>query len=619
MSEHLLLGLAGVIVLGVGAQWLAWRLRMPAILLLLVFGFAAGPLPLLLGLEQRFIDPNELLNGLLLPFVSLAVALILFEGGLSLKLSELREAGVMVRNLVTIGAAITWALTAGAAYWILDLDLRLSVLLGAVLVVTGPTVIGPLLRHVRPRGPVGPILKWEGIVIDPIGALLALLVFEAIQVRQMGDATTLAMIAIIKTLVAGGGLGLLAGALTAQALRRHWVPDFLQTGVVLMLVIATFAASNHIQEESGLLAVTLMGVWLANQKQVDVSHIVEFKENLGTLLIATLFILLSARIDPSSFRAIGPSSIGFVLVLLLVARPLGVLVSSIGTNLSWRERLFIAWLAPRGIVAAAIASVFSIKLQAHGGFEDAGVLVPLTFTVIIATVAIYGLSAVPLARRLGLAEPNPQGILFAGAHDWARKIAGTIQEKGFRVLVVDSNRDHAAAARLDGLPTYHGNVLYEHVIEELDLGGIGRLIALTPNDGVNALAAQHFIHEFGSANVYQLARGGKQKDALPMQLRGRRLFREGLNFTALSALFAAGGVVKATPLTEQFDFDAFMSRYGETALPMFAISADKLEVICDDQSSAPNPGVTLISVVLPELAAPANKEAEQSAHSPEQA
>ncbi len=268
MTEHLLVGLAGIIILGIGAQWLAWRLRLPSILLLLLFGFAAGP-------ATGFLDPDALLGDLLPPVVSLSVAVILFEGGLSLSFTELRQIGTVVRNLVSVGALVTWLVTAGAAHFILDLSAALAVLLGAILVVTGPTVIVPLLRHVRPVGPVNSILKWEGILIDPIGAMLAVLVFEAILAGGFQEATTLALTGVLNTVVIGGVNGVLGAMVLTFLLKRYWIPDFLHNAFSLMVVVGAFTASNVMQAESGLLAVIVMGMTLANQKMITVKHIVK--------------------------------------------------------------------------------------------------------------------------------------------------------------------------------------------------------------------------------------------------------------------------------------------------------------------------------------------------------
>lgn len=312
MTEELLIGLALVVILGISAQWLAWRLRLPSILVLLLFGFVAGPV-------THILNPDELLGEWLFPIVSVSVALILFEGGLSLKRSEIRTTGHVVRNLVTIGAVVTWFISAAGAYYILDFHFTLAVLFGAILVVTGPTVIIPLLRHVRAAGPISSVAKWEGIVNDPIGAILAVLVFEGIIVAGFQQAATTVIISLLETILIGTLLGGAGAYMLAFMLRRYWVPDYLQNGVTLMMVLGAFALSNLIQKESGLVTVTLMGVILANQPAVNIKPITEFKENLVVLLLSVLFIILAARLDTNALAHIGPQSLVFLLLLVFVA------------------------------------------------------------------------------------------------------------------------------------------------------------------------------------------------------------------------------------------------------------------------------------------------------------
>lgn len=592
--EHHLIGIVAILALGIGAQWAAWRLGLPSILLLLLVGFAVGPV---LG----WLHPDELLGELLLPIVSLAVAVILFEGGLSLSLRELREVGRPFLLLVTVGALVTWALSAGLAWAIFGLAPRLAILLGAILVVTGPTVVMPLLRHLRPAERVGSLLKWEGIVIDPLGAVLAVLVFEAILPANVGEATSVAALGVLKVLLGGGGIGLLAAGGLAVSLQRYWIPDYLQNAATLAIVVLTYTLANAIQPESGLLTVTIMGVALANQRAVTVKHIVEFKENLRVLLIAVLFIVLTARLSMESFADLGWDVALYVGLLIVLVRPLAVAVSTWRSELSWRERAFVAWLAPRGIVAAAVSSLFALRL-AEAGFAAADQLVALTFSVIAGTVAIYGLTAAPIARRLGVADPDPQGVLFIGAQPWSRAIAQALWDAGYPVRLVDDNWAAIAAARQSGLPTFYAGVLEEYVLDEIDLEGIGRLVALTPNDEVNALAALHFREVFGRSEVYQLPPDGVTDDEelLPRHLRGRFLFGPDVTYSALDERFRHGATMKQTPLTEAFTYDDFQSHYDRRATPLFVIKpTGDLHVVVADEALSPVPqaGDALIAIV----------------------
>jgi NhaP-type Na+/H+ or K+/H+ antiporter len=602
VTENLLLGMASIIVLGILAQWTAWRLGIPSILLLLVFGFLAGPI-------TGFLNPDALLGDILFPVVSASVAVILFEGGLSLRLTELRTTAHVVRNLVTIGAFLTWLMSSAAAYYILNLNLSLALLLGAILVVTGPTVIMPLLRQVRTVGPIGSIVKWEGIVNDPIGAVLAVLVFEAIITTGIQAATMAVAISLLQTVLIGLVLGGVFAALLIFLLARYWIPDYLQNGVTLMFVLGVFAASDLIQKESGLFTVTLMGIILANQRYVSLKHIIEFKENLGVLLLSGLFIILSARLNLDLLTHLGWSSVAFLATLVLIVRPVAVIISTFRSGLSWREKLFLSWMAPRGIVAAAVTSVFALELAEKGGFVRAELMVPEMFVIIVGTVTIYGLSAAPLGRWLKLAQPNPQGVMIAGAHAWAQKVGGVLQDEGYQVLLVDTNRANIHAARLAGLPVFFGSILSEFIQDEIELGSLGRLLALTSNDEVNSLAALHFIETFGRSGVYQLPPKQTEtdrKETVSSPLRGRLLFGPEATYARLTQLFNAGYVIKKTKLTERFSYADYQETYNGQTLSLFLIDElGDLRIFTTENQLKPRAGHTLISLVAPlEEAAP---------------
>lgn len=600
--------IALIIVLGIAAQWLAWRLKLPSILLLLTAGIIAGPI-------VGWLHPDELFGDILMPIVALAVGLILYEGGLTLHFKELPHVGRTTLQLVSIGALVTWGLASLAAWAILGMTVQLAVLLGAVLVVTGPTVIQPLLRHIRPRGKVGGILKWEGIVIDPIGAILALLVFEVVlaslhgpggshgaseaaasELRSMGMHTVKAL---LWTLVAGVGAGLVFGVALVEMLRRYWIPDYLGSAASLAFALAAFAIANEIQEESGLVAVTLMGLVVANQRRAHVEEIVEFKENLRVLLISALFIVLAARLSREALLSFGWREIVFVGALILVVRPAATWVSTLGGSLSTAERFFLAWMAPRGIVAAAVSSIFALRL-AEAGVPGAENLATSTFAVIIGTVLVYGLTAPLVARRLGLSEANPQGLLIVGADAFTRALARLMVKRGFAVLLVDTNREHTRAARMDGLRIFNGSALSEGFLDEVNLSGIGKVIAATPNDAVNVLVAHRLEKTFGSANVYQVHPDLRtQQDRESHEhLGGRFLFDESATHDHLVDWISAGGEVKATPLTEEFTFDQYVEVHGEHALPLFVITgAGTIEAMTVGRESKPEAGDVLVALV----------------------
>ena len=562
-----LTSIAAILALGAAAQWIAWRLRLPGILLLLVFGFFSGTE--WLGL----VDPEALLGKTLHPFIGAAVALILFEGGLTLHLRELKDYGGIVWRLCSIGALVTWAGCTLAARFLAGMSWDISILLGAILIVSGPTVVLPILRQINVKGAAGAVLKWEGIAIDPVGAVIAVLTFEGLAQGSLGSAAGHGVLGIVRTIAVGAILGVLGGWLLMRAIERYWIPDHLDNPIALALTVGVFALSNYFQHESGLLAVTVMGVFAANQSAVSVKHILEFKENIRVLLISSLFILLAANLKRADIALLNGRHLLFLGALIFVVRPLAVWASTWRTGMSTKERLFLAWLCPRGIVAAAVASIFAAEIiNAGDPYPDAKLLVPLTFLVIVGTVVIYGLTSGIVARKLGLAVKNPQGILIVGAHAWAREIALAIRGAGIDVMVADTNRERVAAARLAGLSAFHGNVLEPHMEETLPLQSMGRVFALTPNDEVNTLISLHFIHEFGRAETYQLARDAVTKNEGSSHLRGRILFGEKVDYFDISRRFGRKDRVVATRLSDRFTFDDFLAHHGEQALPLLLIS-----------------------------------------------
>lgn len=593
MAEHFLIGLTGIIVLSVGAQWLAWKLKLPSILLLLIFGFFAGAV-------TGFIEPAELFGPSLLPAISLAVAVILFEGGLNLHWREFKEVKHTVRNLITVGAFTTWVLTAAAAHFILGLEAGLSILMGAILIVSGPTVIMPILRHLRPKGPTGPILKWEGILIDPIGAILAVIVFELIFIGKFQGFTPFVVVELLQTIMIGGIVGVVGAGLMVLLLKRYWMPDFLHSPVTLMMVVGVFTFSDTLQPESGLFAAIAMGIALANQRFVSMQHIMEFKENLQVLLIGGLFIVLAAQLQMSDLSFFNAATIAFLAALIFIIRPIAVYLSSRTSELDAKAKTFLAFMAPRGIVAAAIASIFALRLEAIE-YQGAEALVPVTFLTIIGTVTVYGLGALPLARRLEIADADPQGILIVGAHDWALRIGTVLKEEGIHVAFLDGNWENVSAARLEGFSATYMNVLSEDMTDEVNLGGIGYLIALTRNNQVNTLAALRFASVLGRARVFQIAAPAKpwvRDQQISTHLRGRALFGQNTTYSDLHRLFTAGAAIKTIRITEEYTYETFLRQYGNEVIPLFLKDqTGKLTVLSPETKVTPRPGQTFIAIV----------------------
>lgn len=597
MAEHFLISITSIFVFGIGAQWIAWRFNLPAILLLLISGILAGPV---FGL----LDPDALMGELFTPFISVSVAIILFEGGLSLRFSELKDSGGVIGNLVSIGVLITWIVISLSSYLILDFDIELSILLGAILVVTGPTVVIPLLRQVRPSGQVGSILKWEGIVIDPIGAMLAVLVFEVILTTGVSAATSAILMSVVKTIFLGTLCGLAGAGVIYFILKKHMLPDFLQNPVSLMIVVLVFTVSNEFQHESGLWATTLMGIVLANQKAAYIHHIIEFKENLRVLLLSALFILLAARVELSELMAnLNWKILAFLGVIILIARPLSVYASSLFSNISWKEKLFLSWMAPRGVVAASISSIFAISLV-QNGFEQASQLVPIVFIVIICTVAIYGLPAAWVARKLGVAKPVPNGLLILGVKDWSILIAKKLKEEGIKVLMADSNLNNASKARSENLDAFHGNVLSEFAIDDINLDGIGKMVAFTPNDEVNSLATLRFSDILGRSNVFQLPANNKlneDDDEVSDHISGRILFDRDFNYTKLATSIHSEEDLQTAHLTADYTFSDFMDsddQDGKKVLLFHITSNNELYPYTIDYPNNPTKGDKLIYIRL---------------------
>lgn len=595
MSENqILFALGGIGAAALACQWLAWRVRLPAILFLLLSGILAGPI---LGL----LDPQQLFGPLLFPLVSLSVALILFEGSLTLRLSEWREIGSVVQRMVTIGALLTWAVIAIATHFLLGFSWELSLLFGTLTLVTGPTVIVPMLRVVRPTSSIANILRWEGIVIDPIGALLAVVMFSFIVSHGQSNAWSDSLTTFAAVIGSGSVLGVAGGWLFGQVLRRHWLPEYLHNLAAMAAALGVFIGANALMHESGLLAITLMGMWLANMRGVNVRQILHFKENLSVLLISGLFILLAARLDLNALIALGPVTLVLLAVIQFVARPLNAYLCTLGSSLNWRERSLLAWIAPRGIVAAAVSAIFALRLEEYG-HAQAHLLVPLTFLVIIGTVVVQSATARPLAKLLQVAEPAPSGFLIVGANPVARALGKALQGLGNRVLLSDSSWENISAARMEKLPTYFGNPTSQDAEVHLDLIGLGHLLALSPSSELNALACMHFRHDFPARRRFTLPSGAESrrsnKHRSGEDVRGRPLGNRPLNFPQFASRLSKGAEIRTTTLTATFDWQAYQQLHGETALILLARDPRGwIHVATQPLDIQPGPGWTLVALI----------------------
>lgn len=594
MNEHALLALAAILALGAACQWIAWRLKLPAILFLLAAGLLVGP-------ALGWLRPDALLGNLLFPFISAAVAVILFEGSITLRLADIKGLGAVIRNCISLGVAVTVGITALAVRLLVGFPWPLAFLFGAIMAVTGPTVIAPLLRTVRPTKNVGQVLMWEGILIDPIGATLAVLVYQFILAEGTGGGLVAGAAVFARIVAVGLLLGGAAGSAWGTVLRRYLLPQYLHNVVTLALVVAVFAVSDALAPESGLLAVTVMGIRLANMDIVELEDILAFKESLSLLLLSTLFILLAARVDPAGFATLGLAGLGVFAAIQFLARPISAQVCALGSKLTAGERHLLAWIAPRGIVAAAISSLFAIRLEGIG-YAEARLMVPLAFTVIIGTILLQSFTAAPLAAWLGVREPEPEGFLVVGANPVAQAIAAALQDQGATVMLADQDWADVRAARMRGLPAYWGNPVSEHADRHLDLTGIGRLLALTPQPEGNALAAHYYRTEFSPETIYCL-RTDQPGSAAPVEKRrfkfaGRSLFSEQATYAQLEERLSRGGRIRATSLTDEFNFEHYAKQQQEQGrLPLFAVTPDgRFRVFTDQTDFTPKSGWKILAM-----------------------
>ncbi|HKJ70453.1 MAG TPA: sodium:proton antiporter [Gammaproteobacteria bacterium] len=553
MEHHLELAITLVVAIGLAAQWLAWRFNLPAIVLLTAAGLAVGP-----GLG--LVDPARDFGGLLRPLVALAVGVILFEGGFSLHIHEVRHTARAILRLITLGVALAWVLGAAAGHWIAGLSWPVAAVLGAILVITGPTVIGPLLRQARLQARPASFLKWEGIINDPVGALLAILTFEYLV--HSGPASPLWQVAGGLLLAAGiaAALGGGGGYLLGRAFDRGVVPEFLKAPVLFATILLVYALANLVQAESGLLATTAMGLVMGNMRLASSLELRRFKEHIVVILISVLFVVLAADLQPGLLAALDWRAGAFVLAMLLAVRPLAAGLATVGAYMTWRERLLVAGVAPRGVVTAAMAGVLGPALVEQG-YADGRLLLPLVFGVILLTVSVHGFTIRPLARWLGLVAARRDGVLIVGAQGWTVELAKVLDKLDIPVTVADSSWHRLRPARMAGLTTQSGELLSELGQQRLDLSGIGYLLAATDNDAYNALVCTRFAPELGRDRVFQLptaeAEEGQNR-AFSHTLRGRVAFSEEATFDRMMQRHYLGWTFQLTRLTDEFTYDDFL-------------------------------------------------------------
>ena len=557
-----------VALLGATAQWVAWRLGIPAVISLSAAGLLAGPV-------FGVLDPAAAFGDLLQPFVGLAVSIILFEGGLRLRFSELQHAASAsaIKRLCSVGLLVSWVLGAAAAHGVGGLSMPVALLFGAILVVTGPTVIVPLLRHARLERRTASLFKWEGIVNDPFGALLAVLVFEFYGGASGGISASEVGADLALALVVGGGLGWLGGWALARAFHRGAVPEYQKAPCLLAAVLVVASLSNAAAHESGLLAATVMGVVLGNAGLASLDDLTRFKESVTIFLVSAVFIVLTAGLDPNLLSVLDLRAAALLATVLFVVRPLSVLAATWGTGITGHQRLLLMWIAPRGVVAAAVAGVFGPKLAAQG-HPDAAALLPLVFATVLLTVLLHGLSIGWLARRLGLSAGGPGGLLIVGASGWSTELGVAAKALGLGVVVADTSWRRLSRPRLSGLDTHYGEVLSEAAETSLPLHVIDLVLAATDNDAYNGLVSVRFAPELGRDKVWQLASPELDVEhplALAVGHRGRIALADDADLVTLDERLAEGWSFQTTRLTGEFGYDDWRAQLGEQALPVLML------------------------------------------------
>ncbi|MCW4591569.1 sodium:proton antiporter [Gluconacetobacter entanii] len=540
MQHNLAIGLLCVLGGGIAAQWVAWRFRLPAIVLLFALGLIYGP-----GLG--LLHPSATIGGYFHPVISLAVAFIVFEGGLALNVRQWRTSGEGVLRLTAVALPINWVLGTLAAHFVGHLHWGTSWLFGAIIVVTGPTVVLPLLRHTKLRPRVAAFLRWEAIVNDPIGAILATLVMEflLLQPSPTGD-VSLAAIKIWPHLLFSTmfaiGCGIFPALLVKFLSSRDLLPEILRIPIILTFAMSMAAICNLVMASTGLMAATVFGMALANLNVVGMSELRRIKESLGVIVVSCLFVILTADLHRDVLQKLSLPILALTLTVLFVVRPLGIFLSTIRSDLSWQERLFVGWIAPRGIVAAAVAGAAGLQLR-DAGDPSAALITPAVFAVIATTMILHGFSLRPLARYLRLTLSDEPALAIMGANAWSTNLATTLHQQGIPVVLVDTYSGALEKADRQGVPTLKAELLSEEGLERLEERPADYLIAATPDAIYNGLVCARLAPDFGRQRVFQVSPGIARLDlyrGVSRESRGKVLGEPSWNFSMIDSLFDRG-------------------------------------------------------------------------------
>ncbi|MEM9422664.1 MAG: sodium:proton antiporter, partial [Pseudomonadota bacterium] len=611
MTENIILAVTLIGLLGVGAQWLAWRLNLPAIVLMAIAGILIGPI-------AGVLHPEDTFGEFYRPMISIAVAVILFEGGLQLKFSELRGLTRGIGRIVLVGGPLSWVFGALAGYYIGGFSWPTAIIFAGIMIVTGPTVIMPLLRQAKLSSRPSALLKWEGIINDPIGALAAVIAFEFFHVRANPGLDNFEMFGSLfvgSVLCTLWGIGI--GYNLARAFRTGAVPEYLKSPLLLVAVLIAFGFANFLQEEGGLLAVTAMGVTMANTKMPSINQLRHFKENIAVMLIAGVFVMLTANLSFDVLGQLDWRAMAFIAAMLFVVRPAAIMLSTQGTNLSFSERLLVSWIAPRGIVAVAVSGLFAASLHVEDGFTDGELMVPLAFAMVFATVLLHGFTIAPLGRMLGLASTLPPGVLISGASPWSTELAKKIQELDVPVLITDPSYRRLRDARQAGIETYRGEILSEVTEHHVDFVRFGSLLALSGNEAHNALVCTDLAPEMDRAKVYQLYSGGADatRSSVSQALQGRTLLSSHTSLEDLLRLHWRGYRFQFTRLTEEYTPDIYLKALPESAMIVMVSRKGVLLFQTEEAPLSLAVGDRVLSYVPPESAQRASKASDEEAPS----
>ena len=555
---------------GVAAQWLAWRLRWPSIVLMMGAGLALGPVFTLLAGEP-LLDPEASFGGYMRPMIALAVGVILFEGGITLNFRELRGVSKPVWRLVLLGVPFNWGLATLALHYVARLPFDFAAMIGALLTVTGPTVVLPLLRQANLPPRIASVLKWEGIVNDPIGALAAVFVFEAIRQTALGQDWLGAAGALAFGAVIGAVLGVAFGFGLSRAFRRGWVPEQMKAPLILASVLVCFSVADTLARETGLVAVTVFGLVVANSRLASIEEMRRFKEGIASILVASVFVVLAASLTPSDLAQLSWHHGIFVAVLILAVRPAAIALATLGSGLKPREVAFVGLIGPRGVVAAATAGHLASELI-EAGRADAEILAPLVFATVFASVVGCGFAVAPLARLFGLSRSGPERLLIVGANPWSLGLADALKKIEVPLTIADTSWRRLKAARLNGHDVYYGEVLSEAAEWRLEPSRFAALIATSSNDAYNALVCIDYAPELGRSRVFQLSgfdsadEPEKAEDdprEIAFTARGRTLIRRGRGYDSLARDWWKGWQFRATRLTEEYPLARYLEDLGE--------------------------------------------------------